>query len=96
MNLELGQIIKRLRKTNNLKQQSVADYLCISRPTYIRYERNEVEMPLSKLFDLALLYDFEITVLIKLIEEAVVRDFADKSEEMPNPLIETVEMKGCA
>jgi len=96
MNLELGQIIKRLRKTNNLKQQSVADYLCISRPTYIRYERNEVEMPLSKLFDLALLYDFEITVLIKLIEEAVVRDSADKAEEMPNPLIETVEMKGCA
>jgi len=96
MNLELGQIIKKLRKINDLKQQSVADYLCISRPTYIRYERNEVEMPLSKLFDLASLYDLEIIVLIRLIEEAVARDSRDKAGEVPNTLIETVEMKGCA
>ena len=74
MNLAIGQILKKLRKNQHLKQQDVADYLFISRPTYIRYERDEVEPPLSTLFELASLYQFEITDLVKLIDEIIPRD----------------------
>jgi transcriptional regulator with XRE-family HTH domain len=69
MKLDLGSVIKSQRKKHHYKQQLVADYLFVSRPTYVRYERNQVEMPLSKLFELALLYNMQVTALVKLIGE---------------------------
>lgn len=68
MNIQLGQILKKLRKQQNLNQQEVANYLFVSRPTYIRYERNLVETPLSKLFALSSLYNFDMVDLVKLID----------------------------
>lgn len=68
MTIQLGQILKKLRKQQNLNQQEVANYLFVSRPTYIRYERNLVETPLSKLFALASLYNFDMVDLVKLID----------------------------
>lgn len=94
MNLEIGQILKDLRKCHNLKQQYVASILCVSRPTYVRYELNEVETPLSKLFGLARLYQFDIVDLIRLIESN-----RKPSGENKNPLelkLNQSNVKGCA
>jgi transcriptional regulator with XRE-family HTH domain len=95
MNLELGQILKKLRKDHSLKQQDVANFLCISRPTYIRYERDEVETPLSKLFELADFYQFDIVDLVKLIENTCAKDNL-RNEQPPKINLEPPEVKGCA
>ena len=71
MNLAIGRILKKLRKEQRLKQQYLADYLFVSRPTYVRYESDIVEMPLSKLFELSLLYRIDIADLIRLINAPI-------------------------
>ncbi|WP_169306827.1 helix-turn-helix domain-containing protein [Pedobacter polaris] len=64
MKIQFGYILKDLRKSKNLSQQELANYLCISRPTYLRFEKNLVEAPLSKLFELSELYQLDVVKLI--------------------------------
>ncbi|RZK60253.1 MAG: XRE family transcriptional regulator [Pedobacter sp.] len=68
MEIEIGNVLKNLRKKQGANQAAVAEYLLISRPTYLRYEQNKIEIPLSKLFKLADYYKIDLAELIKLIE----------------------------
>lgn len=66
--MEIGCILKRLRKKQRINQADLAKYLLVSRPTYLRYEQNTIEIPLSKLFEVAKFYKLDIVELIRLIE----------------------------
>ncbi|WP_316765948.1 helix-turn-helix transcriptional regulator [Pedobacter frigiditerrae] len=68
MEIEIGNVLKKLRKKQKVNQADVAKYLLISRPTYLRYENNKIEIPLSKLFKLADYYEINFVELMKLIE----------------------------
>jgi len=68
MKIEIGSILKKLRKKQKVNQADLAKYLLISRPTYLRYEQNTIEIPLSKLFEVAKFYKVDIVDLIRLIE----------------------------
>ena len=98
MHFELGQILRKLRKEQHLKQQEVANFLFISRPTYIRYEKDEVEMPLSKLFELSSLYGCDISDLVKLIDEMIPRDHLNHIIQEPKIMVDldSQTIKSCA
>jgi transcriptional regulator with XRE-family HTH domain len=68
MKNEIGGVLKSLRKKHKFNQADVAKYLMISRPTYLRYEQNTIEIPLSKLFEVARFYKLDLIYLIRLIE----------------------------
>lgn len=67
MKIFAGNILNSLRKKNKLTQKELADYLMISRPTYERYEKDFVEIPLSKLCAVAQLFHIEPLDLIKIV-----------------------------
>lgn len=67
MRFLIGDTLRFLRKRNKLSQQQVADYLCISRPTYVRYEHDIVEPNISQFANLATLYNIDIKDIIDLI-----------------------------
>ncbi len=52
------------RKLNKLSQKSVADYLRISQPSYIRYENGTSEPTLENLVKLADLFDVTADYLL--------------------------------
>jgi len=64
MKILAGNTLKNLRKQHRFSQIQLANFLMISRPTYERYERDIVEIPLSKLCAIAKLYQIEPTELI--------------------------------
>ncbi len=59
MQMNIGKVLKAIRKSKQLNQHQVANHLLVSRPTYLRYEHNLTEIPFTKLVLLAELYDFE-------------------------------------
>jgi transcriptional regulator with XRE-family HTH domain len=71
MKLGLGSTLKELRKERNLTQKNVALFLRISRPTYVRYERDLREIPLSKLIELTGLFHFDLLELISELEQSM-------------------------
>ncbi len=52
------------RKYNKLTQQKVAEYLGISQPSYIRYEKGDSEPSLENLARLADLFDVSADYLL--------------------------------
>jgi transcriptional regulator with XRE-family HTH domain len=74
MKLCLGSTLRRLRKERNLNQKDVANFLSISRPTYLRYEKDLLEIPLSKLMELTGLFHFDLPILIQELEKSWFRD----------------------
>ncbi|RZJ92608.1 XRE family transcriptional regulator [Pedobacter frigidisoli] len=67
MKFLIGDTLRILRKKRDLSQQEVADFLCISRPTYVRYEHNIVEPNLTQFANLAQLYNIGLKEIIDLI-----------------------------
>lgn len=55
--MNIGNNLKRLRKTKKLTQEDVAKVLNISRQAYCRYENNQRELSLSTLCQLADLFE---------------------------------------
>ncbi|MDQ7948945.1 MAG: helix-turn-helix transcriptional regulator [Pedobacter sp.] len=70
MNILPGEILYFLRKEYRFTAKYVSDYLSVSRPTYERYEKNIVEIPLSKICRLANLYHIEQMELLRRIIQA--------------------------
>ncbi|MBC9911132.1 helix-turn-helix transcriptional regulator [Chitinophaga varians] len=56
-----------LRKRKCYTQQQVADYVHVSRPTYVSWEQNTGDLPLSKMMLLAQLYEMTLTQFVNLI-----------------------------
>lgn len=52
------------RKLNKMTQTSVAEYLGISQPSYIRYENGKAEPTLANLVKLADLFDVSVDYLL--------------------------------
>ncbi len=63
-----NEIIKTLRIQNNYSQQYVADYLKIDRSNYSKYELGKLEMNLTMLKKLCLLYNVSADYILGLKE----------------------------
>lgn len=82
MKIPIGHILKFLRKKNNLSQNIIAEYLVVSRQTYVRYELDIVELTLSQIFLIGSFYKLDIKELIFIIEKReAIRDF-DQLDQM--------------
>ena len=53
---KLPQRIRELREDNDLTQQQIANFLKTSQTVYSRYERNERDLPITMLYELAKFY----------------------------------------
>ena len=56
--------LKLLRKSKNIMLKDMAEILSLSPRNYQRYEKGEVDIPLSKLLFLANYYDVSIDYLV--------------------------------
>lgn len=64
MEIHLGKVLKELREENNLTQKKLADILGLNSVTYLRYEKEQREPPLSVLVDIAKFYDVSVDYLL--------------------------------
>ena len=68
MEIFLGKTLKELRIQNEYTQKQVADMLNINSVTYLHYEKDQREPPLSLLADMAKLYDVSVDYLLGLTD----------------------------
>lgn len=66
MKVILGQRLKELREERGLTQKEVADALNIHSVTYLHYEKDQREPPLSLLADMAKFYGESVDYLLGL------------------------------
>ena len=64
MRIILGKRLKELREERNLTQKQLADILGINSVTYLHYEKDQREPPLSLLVDIAKFYDVSVDYLL--------------------------------
>ena len=64
MKIILGKRLKELRDERNLTQKQLADALGINTVTYLHYEKDQREPPLSLLADLAEYYSVSVDYLL--------------------------------
>ena len=55
----IGKDIKAFREHLNYTQQEISDYLGISQPAYVKYEKGETVVPLEAMEKLATLYNVD-------------------------------------
>jgi transcriptional regulator with XRE-family HTH domain len=67
--IKLGSTLVKFRKQKGCSQKELAEALLISRPTYIAWENDNGEMPLSKLFLLSCFYGFPVNYIIQVVCE---------------------------
>ncbi|NSL89238.1 helix-turn-helix transcriptional regulator [Chitinophaga sp. Mgbs1] len=67
MKINYSSTLSWLRKRKCYTQQQVADYVHVSRPTYVSWEQNTGDLPLSKMVLLAQLYELSLTQFVNLI-----------------------------
>ena len=66
MKIYLGKYLKELRIENGYTQKQVAEMLGINSVTYLHYEKEHREPPLSLLADMAKLYGVSVDFLLGL------------------------------
>ncbi|MBO5925777.1 MAG: helix-turn-helix transcriptional regulator [Clostridia bacterium] len=66
MEIFLGKNLKELRTERGYTQKQVADLLNINSVTYLHYEKDQREPPLSLLADMAKLYDVSVDYILGL------------------------------
>ena len=62
----LGKTLKELRLERGLTQKQVADALNINSVTYLHYEKDQREPPLTLLADMAVFFDVSVDFLLGL------------------------------
>jgi len=67
MKILISKTLISLRKSHRLTQDELACFLYVSRPTYSRYEADQLEMTITQFFSLSKLYNIKIEDLIDLI-----------------------------
>lgn len=60
--------LKELREDNDIKQQTVADYLHIKQNTYSQYENEQRQLPVSVLVKLARFYNVSTDYILRLTD----------------------------
>lgn len=68
MKTNLGQRLKELREEHGFTQKQLSDKLGINSVTYLHYEKEQREPPLSLLADIAKLYGVSVDYLLGLSE----------------------------
>lgn len=68
MKIFLGKRLKELRITGGLTQKQLADILGINSVTYLHYEKEQREPPLSLLADMAKFFDVSVDYLLGLTD----------------------------
>jgi len=66
MNLKLGMRLKELREEQGLTQKQLSNKLNINSVTYLHYEKEQREPPLSLLADIAQFYNVSVDYLLGL------------------------------
>lgn len=61
--------LKELREDNDIKQQTVADYLHIKQNTYSQYENEQRQLPISVLIQLARFYNVSTDYILHLTDK---------------------------
>ena len=64
MKIILGERLKELREERNLTQRELAKKLGINGVTYLHYEKDQREPPLSLLADMAKFFDVSVDYLL--------------------------------
>ena len=64
MEIHLGKILKELRQENILTQKQLDEIHGLNSVTYLRYEKEQREPPLSVLVDIAKFYDVSVDYLL--------------------------------
>ena len=68
MKIFLGQRLKELRESEGLTQKQLSEKLNIHSVTYLHYEKEQREPPLSLLADIAKFYDVSVDYLLGLTD----------------------------
>ncbi len=66
MKIILGERLKELRQEKGLTQKQLAEKLNVNSVTYLHYEKEQREPPLSLLADIAKFYDVSVDYLLGL------------------------------
>ena len=66
MQISLGKNLKELRLERGLTQKEVADALKINSVTYLHYEKDQREPPLTLLADMAVFFEVSVDYLLGL------------------------------
>ena len=66
MEINLGKRLKELREERHLTQKQLSDKLSIHSVTYLHYEKNQREPPLSLLVDFAQFFNVTVEYLLGL------------------------------
>ena len=66
MEIFLGKTLKELRLERGLTQKQIADILKINSVTYLHYEKDQREPPLSLLADISVFYGVSVDFLLGL------------------------------
>ena len=66
MKIILGKRLKELREEKGLTQKQLADLISINSVTYLHYEKEQREPPLSLLADIAVFYGVTVDYLLGL------------------------------
>ena len=64
MKIILGKRLRELREECNLTQKQLSDILGINSVTYLHYEKDQREPPLSLLAEIAIFYDVSVDYLL--------------------------------
>lgn len=59
-----SKILKKIREENNYSQKYIAEYLSVSRPTYVSIEQGERELTVSEFQKLSKLFDLSLDELV--------------------------------
>lgn len=62
--INISDKLKELRKSHNMTQAQVADYIHVSRPTYTQYELGKKRPGLETLVEIANLYKVSLDYLV--------------------------------
>lgn len=69
MKIILGERLKELREEQGYTQRQIADILGVNSVTYLHYEKEQREPPLSLIADIAIFYGVSVDYLLGLKDE---------------------------
>jgi transcriptional regulator with XRE-family HTH domain len=78
--MTIGEKIEKIRKYRGFKQEFVADKLQITQAGYSRIERGEVDIPFSRLEQLAKIFEISLNELVSFDEKSVFTSYINNSQ----------------
>ncbi len=73
--MEIGTKIKKIREYKNFTQEHMAEQLGISQSTYSRFEKDDSDLTISQIHQIAELLDVKVEDLINVKEQLVINNY---------------------